>query len=525
METTWKEFLKLYEVNIGDKNKTLKEFGIDHKNFNLWYYTIPEFGKECNRIETMRNNIIEDEIFQILNEDFIKLMDTGLEYKDCVKITGFDPVDYTKRISGKTKFTYLKSPNFWDKYKLNYNSPEDKINYQFEYREKILKLKESRFNRNQIIKDKRKKKLDEFREKLRVQDPKNKILKSTEEVIDWEIEKIIKRTEKNIKLLNERIQKHRILELERKKSGEIKKLEYSKLLKEKEKSRIERLKDVENEKIEKSKLKEENRKLREIVKHTIYKSGLEKRRELKIESEKLKNQLKTDKYLTRLELKTNSTNIKIEGEKLFNQLKLNVLKKVIPDKILEKVKKSNELGTKLFDVNNKIVFQKCSSCDEYKGKEHFHRKGKNDLVQYCIECTRIRMGLDPEGGRRGEKYKGKIIKKYNKNGNETHRRCTSCDEFHPTNDFRYKYRTSSICKNCYVGLPNNHLSKPGEYNSENIKVRWFDSNSFEVTHKMCNYCDKKKKRDEFTMRTKSTDGLSNRCRPCEKEVREKNKKN
>lgn len=40
--------------------------------------------------------------------------------------------------------------------------------------------------------------------------------------------------------------------------------------------------------------------------------------------------------------------------------------------------------------------------------------------------------------------KGKIIKKYDENGNETYRRCSSCDKFHPTNDFN----SSKICKNC-----------------------------------------------------------------------------
>ena len=65
METKdWREFLKLYEKNYGDKNKTIEKFGIDHKQFNLWYYTIKEFGENCNRIESMRNKTIEDEIYK-----------------------------------------------------------------------------------------------------------------------------------------------------------------------------------------------------------------------------------------------------------------------------------------------------------------------------------------------------------------------------------------------------------------------------------------------------------------------------
>ena len=130
------------------------------------------------------------------------------------------------------------------------------------------------------------------------------------------------------------------------------------------------------------------------------------------------------------------------------------------------------------------------------------------------------MGLDPDGGKRGETYKGRIIKKYNKNKNETHRRCTSCDKFHPTNDFRYKYRTSNVCKGCYIKLPNNTLTRMGEFNSDNIQIRWYDEKTYLVTHKKCNFCDTKKSKDEFTMRTKTIDGLSNRCKPCEKWVRD-----
>ncbi len=524
-ENSWKEFLDLYKNNLGDKTKTINEFGIDHKIFNYWYYTIPEFGQECNKIETMRNNSIEDELYDILLEQFESLLNDGFEFKDCVRYTGFDPNEYRKRISGKTIYTYSRPLEYWDKYKVNFhsNNPEDLLDYHIEYRKKILKLRESRFNRNTIIKDKRKKRLDEIRSKLRDQDPTNKILKTNDEVIDWEIEKILKRTDKKIKVLEERIEKERLIELERQKSRELEQGQYKKVIKEIEKIRIEKLQDIENKKIERLNLKEEERKKRELEKQSLYNSRLENRKLKKIERENLKNKIKQENYLSRLELTNKSQEINLVSKFNFSEFKKDVLKQVIPKEFLEKVKKSNELGTKLYDINDKVVFQKCSGCDEYKGREHFHRKGKSDLVNYCIECTRKRMGLDPDGGRRGETYKGKIIKKYNKNGNETHRRCTSCDEFYPTNDFRYKYRTSSICKNCYVDLPNNHLTKPGEYNSLNKQIRWFDLKSFEVTHKRCNLCEKKKKRIEFTMRTKSTDGLSNRCKPCEKIVRDEKK--
>ena len=58
----WEIFLDKYEKNHGDKNKTIKDCGITHKDFNLWYHTNKKFGMRCNEIETMRNNTIEDEI-------------------------------------------------------------------------------------------------------------------------------------------------------------------------------------------------------------------------------------------------------------------------------------------------------------------------------------------------------------------------------------------------------------------------------------------------------------------------------
>ena len=165
-----------------------------------------------------------------------------------------------------------------------------------------------------------------------------------------------------------------------------------------------------------------------------------------------------------------------------------------------------------------MVFQYCPGCNEYYDRTHFHRKGDKNLVQYCIPCTRTRMGLDPIGGRRGSVYKGEIIKKYNKNGNETHRKCSSCKKFKPTNDFRYKYRSSNMCRDCYIHLPNNHLTRPDEF-VDGVQKRWYDKRTFEVTHKKCYSCDKKKPRTEFTMVTKNQDGISGRCKECDKLVR------
>jgi hypothetical protein len=59
----------------------------------------------------------------------------------------------------------------------------------------------------------------------------------------------------------------------------------------------------------------------------------------------------------------------------------------------------------------------------------------------------------------------------------------------------------------------------GEFNSTGEQIRWYDNRTFEVTHKKCNQCDKKKERGEFTMVTKSFDGISGKCKPCSKDYR------
>ena len=130
METKdWREFLKLYEKNYGDKNKTIEKFGIDHKQFNLWYYTIKEFGENCNRIESMRNKTIEDEIYLILEQEFENYQEQGYTFKDCVSLTGFDPIKHHQKLSSETKYSYSKPPEFWDKYIIKFDptNPKEKI--------------------------------------------------------------------------------------------------------------------------------------------------------------------------------------------------------------------------------------------------------------------------------------------------------------------------------------------------------------------------------------------------------------
>ncbi|MDA9176825.1 hypothetical protein N9O11_01515, partial [Flavobacteriaceae bacterium] len=91
-----------------------------------------------------------------------------------------------------------------------------RLDYEIHYREKLLKLKQGRFDRNEIKRDKRKQRVREMKLKLQSSLPPETL----DEKIDWEIEKIIKRTDKKIKDLQDRIFKNKIVGDERVKSQE-----------------------------------------------------------------------------------------------------------------------------------------------------------------------------------------------------------------------------------------------------------------------------------------------------------------
>jgi len=493
----WDKFIDEYRKSGGDKNSTLEKLGLSHKEFNYQYYTDKSFGMECDKIENMRNKTIEDELWDYLKDKFEEHIKDGLSPKDSQKLTGFDPLVYSTRLSGSDPmYKKYSSPDFWDKYKVLYDpqstDPDERLDYEIHYREKLLKLKQGRFDRNQIKRDKRNQRVRELKLKLQSSLPPETL----EEKIDWELEKIIKRTDKKIKDLQDRITKNKRVGDQR--------------IKSQEKLQKEKVKGIKQREKQRSKLfdkKLDDRKKRRELSQKLKKKRIKEREDKLLQD-----------FMDRMGKRKDLQKQKIDSKKLVEMVKQKVVNQTIPSNIKKQVSRTNRYGTQFYDVDNRVVFSYCSGCDEYKGRDHFHKRGKK-VSTYCIPCTRKRMGLDPEGGRRGSVYKGIKLKKYNKNGNEVERRCSSCKKFKPTNDFRYKFQSSYTCRDCYVKLPNNHLTRMGEINSDNIQVRWYDPKTFEVTHKKCNQCDKKKPRMDYTMVTKSFDGISGKCKPCSKEYR------
>lgn len=176
-----------------------------------------------------------------------------------------------------------------------------------------------------------------------------------------------------------------------------------------------------------------------------------------------------------------------------------------------------------YDVKNKIIVKKCSRCGEYKHKKEYQKKGigKNRISEMCVTCivkfNRSKKGL-PEGtGRLGEVRNGKIVKKWNEVGTLIERRCTSCDEFKSLRKFKYLHRSSSVCEDCYVQLPNNKLTRYGEYYRGELMRKFNKYN--EVIEKKCRGCNTFYPLENFQKSTlNKLDGRSGRCKGCTKKM-------
>ena len=195
---------------------------------------------------------------------------------------------------------------------------------------------------------------------------------------------------------------------------------------------------------------------------------------------------------------------KIRGEHLTKQLKS------LDSKYSDVIVRSSENGKVFYNIKNEVVVMDCNFCGEMKSQEHFPIYSQKKNHYKCFSCIKGESGTS----RPGEKMNGKIIKKYDSRGVVTHNRCTSCDEFKLKKEFKHKWRGSSVCDDCYVELPNNHLTRKGEFDSKGNRIRIYNSN-FKVTHKRCKSCVEMKPLDEFYNSVNSKiDGRGGMCRSC-----------
>lgn len=191
--------------------------------------------------------------------------------------------------------------------------------------------------------------------------------------------------------------------------------------------------------------------------------------------------------------------------------------KNVPRNDRERVSKVSRSGKIFYDVNQNVIYRTCSSCIETKPINHFPRR-KNGRSSKCLECLNIM-----RYGTKNKKYKGDWkggvqIKKRNSNNEITHLRCTSCNQFKINSKFRYRFQGSRVCEDCYVILPNNVLTRRGEFktiNGKQVRVRLYDEKTFSVLKKRCSKCEKLLPIDLFGLNNSSPyDGRSYRCKPC-----------
>ena len=147
----------------------------------------------------------------------------------------------------------------------------------------------------------------------------------------------------------------------------------------------------------------------------------------------------------------------------------------------------------------------------------------------CDKCRVMRWrklkGLPQGTGRKGEIYKGRIIRKYNNLGEVVERRCNSCDDFKSIKKFHNLWKKSSVCEDCYVQIPNNKLTRKGEF-YRGVRVRVYNEKTFILEKKRCSICKEILDVSEFniTRNKVSTDGLLWYCRKCTSKMYQKKKR-
>lgn len=490
----WEDRIRLGK-DINPQKRSLELLGKDFKWFNKLKLTDIKFRERVVEIE---NRVIEeedDEINEFLTELYLEYKREGVPDSDIKKVFGKNfSLDQLHKSNPKLKKT---GETFYEKYKIKHDpkssDPLERLLYQEEYKKRLLDKRKRDEERSIEKRLKRQEKIEKI---------KSQYVNQSENIDqfdldkDWREERLIQSVEKKIKHLEGIIEKNEKLnELRIEKSKELleKKVEKQKEL------------DKQRRKRDKEKVKLKDKKNREVE---------------KIRNKRIKDreELEKKRILKRKEREESRRTSKFQSQILLEEVKDSINKVEIPKEIKDFIKYSDRYQKKLYDVNKKIVFKYCGDCGEHKKWTHFYSNGKNKLSTYCISCTRRRKGLIPGSGRRGEFYKGEQRFKVNENGNKTHIKCTTCGEFKKVKEFNYLYRSSSVCKSCFVEIPNNVLTRKGEFriiDGKRVQVRIYDDKTFIVKEKRCNDCEEFKPIDEFTRNTNNKiDGRDGRCKSC-----------
>lgn len=193
-------------------------------------------------------------------------------------------------------------------------------------------------------------------------------------------------------------------------------------------------------------------------------------------------------------------------------------------------------GRILYGVNGDMISKKCSCCKEYHPIRSYTIQTNTKVKSLdgkpknmCDKCRVMRWrklkGLPQGTGRKGEIYKGRIIRKYNNLGEVVERRCNSCDDFKSIKKFHNLWKKSSVCEDCYVQIPNNKLTRKGEF-YRGVRVRVYNEKTFILEKKRCSTCKEILDVSEFniTRNKVSTDGLLWYCRKCTSKMYQKKKR-
>jgi hypothetical protein len=490
-----KEDMNLFKEELikskGEFKKVVSKFRNKYRLFNKY----PHFREE---VESLRIKI-RDENWEIFCKECIDrynhFIELEIQIDDCLELSGIG------RIKSKEGIDFLKDNKvFSDSYikereillKESYDSTLKDWNHVKKQKDYIEKLTDIKLN------FKIKKEWDTGTNRKQWNLKQNHFIKPDYKRIFYErIDKIINLQQTKLKDIKKRVQHNEKL-------GLLQRKEQLKI----EKERVKYIR--EHKELKKS---YKFRTSKDILSDTNFFDDLERiveRRKVFHLTKEVMEELNVGGYvINRLRRIEPDFNQKIDDifQKILKENMIRTLEK-LPDKLSDIITRISKNGKVFYDVNNKVVVKYCDSCGEFKSKKHFVKSV--NITSICLECLNRKSG----SRRRGEMMNGKIIKKYNSMGDITHRRCTSCDEFKEGRKFSHRWKGSSVCDDCYVELPNNLLTRKGEYNSKGIQLRRYNSN-YIVTHKRCSSCEIMKDISGFNNYVNSKiDGKSWTCKEC-----------